>query len=197
MIEVSLFTVYNLLLGLITGIGVLYFLFFKEVVIEYQWFLFVTVAGLLLFLIGGPVVEIFVPTLVHWVHGTAALLVILGLYDPVQNDLRNDGWAEMLLKDPAQVRQPLDWMLPIDDAILDLFHITDLVLTPSIVAYNTDYSRDEVNRRLTELEQRGFVERVERGKYRITVMGKQYLEGPLSHGLTGYLRSLWNVDFGS
>lgn len=196
MSEISPFTAYNLLIGLITGVGVLYFLRFKQTVIEYRWFLFVTIAGLVLFLVGGPVIEIVFPEFVHWIHGVAALLVILGLYDPLQNDSRSDLWTEVLLKDPAQVRQPSEWMLPVDDAILSLFHATDLVLTPSIVAYNIDYSRDEVNRRLTELEQRGFVEKVDRGKYRLTVLGKQYIKGPLSYDLRGYLRSLWRANFG-
>lgn len=194
MSELSPFTAYNLLVGLITGIGVIYFLHVKQTVIEYRWFLFVTIAGLLLFLVGGPIAEIAIPEFVHWVHGVAALLVILGLYDPLQNDSRSDLWTEMLLKDPAQVRQPSEWMLPIDDTILSLFHATDLVLTPSIVAYNIDYSRDEVNRRLTELEQRGFVEKVERGKYRLTVLGKQHIEGPISWDLRGYLRYLWRTN---
>ncbi|WP_336364674.1 hypothetical protein [Halalkalicoccus salilacus] len=196
MSEISPFTAYNLLIGLLTGVGVLYFLRFKQTVIEYRWFLFVTIAGLVLFLVGGPVVEIVFPAFVHWIHGVAALLVILGLYDPLQNDSRSDLWTEVLLKDPAQVRQPSEWMLPVDDTILSLFHATDLVLTPAIIAYNIDYSRDEVNRRLTELEQRGFVEKVERGKYRLTVLGKQYIEGPLSYDLRGYLRSLWRANFG-
>ncbi|MFC7009601.1 hypothetical protein [Halalkalicoccus salilacus] len=196
MSEISPFTAYNLLIGLLTGVGVLYFLRFKQTVIEYRWFLFVTIAGLVLFLVGGPVVEIVFPEFVHWIHGVAALLVIFGLYDPLQNDSRSDLWTEVLLKDPAQVRQPSEWMLPVDDTILSLFHATDLVLTPAIIAYNIDYSRDEVNRRLTELEQRGFVEKVERGKYRLTVLGKQYIEGPLSYDLRGYLRSLWRANFG-
>lgn len=189
-----LFTAYNLVIGLITGVGIIYFLVFKQTVIEYRWSPFITTAGLVLFLVGGPVVEIVFPKFVHWVHGVAALLVILGLYDPLQNDSRSDLWTEILLKDPAQVRQPTEWMLPVDNAILSLFHATDLVLTPSIVAYNIDYSRDEVNRRLTELEQRGFVEKVERGKYRLTVLGKQYIEGPISCDLREYLRYLWRTN---
>lgn len=192
--DISLFTAYNLVIGLITGVGIIYFLLFKETVIEYRWFLFITTAGLVLFLVGGPVVELVFPEFVHWIHGVAALLVILGLYDPLQNDSRSDLWTEILLKDPAQVRLPSEWMLPVDDAILSLFHATDLVLTPSIIAYNIDYSRDEVNRRLTELEQRGFVERVERGKYRLTVLGKQYIEGPASYDLREYLRYLWQTN---
>lgn len=194
MLDVSTFTVYNLAVGLGTGAGVLYYFFLKRTVIEYHRFLFVTVAGLLLFLIGGPVSELLFPVLIHWVHGSAALLVIYGLYDPLENDLRRDAWAEVLLKDPVQVRDSAEWMLPLDDAVLGLFHGTNLVLTPSIIAYNIDYSREEVNRRLTELEQRGFVRKVERGKYRITALGAQYIEGSSSHGLVGRLRYLWKSE---
>ncbi|NHN42970.1 ArsR family transcriptional regulator [Halorubellus sp. JP-L1] len=182
MLENSPFTYYNLAIGLLTGFGVFYFLFFKPTVVEYHRFLLLTVAGLLLFLIGGPITELVLPSLVHWVHGLAAFLVILGLYDPLENDLRRDAWADVLLQEPVQVRQQADWMLPIDDAILGLFHSKELVLTPAIIAYNIEYSRAEVNRRLSELETRGFVAKAERGKYRITELGRQYIEGSISRG---------------
>lgn len=195
MIEPLLFTMYNLLIGIITGVGVLYFLLFKPTVVEYHRFLFVTIAGLLLFLIGGPVTELIAPKLVHWIHTIASILVILGLYDPLKNDIRNDAWADVLLGEPSLIREPEDWMLPIDDAILSLFHSADLVLTPSIIAYNIEYSRDEVNRRLVELEKRGFVTKVERGKYRITALGRQYLDGDVSHSLRSQMRHLWDLTF--
>lgn len=194
MLDIATFTAYNLAIGLITGLGVLYFLFFKETIVDYHQSLLSTIAGLLLFLIGGPITEILVPELVHWVHGIASFLVIIGLYDPLKNELRHDVWSEVLLENPGQVRQPAEWMLPIDDAILSLFHTTDLVLTPSIMAYNIEYSRDEVNRRLVELEQRGFVEKVERGKYQITALGKQYVEGEILYGFVGWLRYLWQSN---
>lgn len=195
MIDPLSFTSYNLLIGVVTGFGVLYFLFVRPTVVEYHRFLFVTVAGLLLFLIGGPVAELLVPTLVHWVHGVASVLVILGLYDPLENDVRREAWADVLLRDPGQVRQPDDWMLPIDDAILRLFRSADLVLTPSIIAFNIDYSRDEVNRRLVELERRGFLRKVERGKYQLTALGRQYLAGPVTDGFWSQLRYLWTATF--
>lgn len=195
MIDPLALTSYNLLIGIVTGSGVLYFLFVKQTAVEYNRFLFATVAGLLLFLVGGPVAELLIPVLVHWVHGVAALLVILGLYDPVENDLRRQAWADVLLQNPRQVRQPEEWMLPIDDSILGLFHSTDLVLTPAIIAYNIEYSRDEVNRRLVELEQRGFVTKVERGKYRITTLGRRYLDGSVALDLRSQFRHLWRTTF--
>jgi len=106
--------------------------------------------------------------------------VILGLYDPVHNDLRKDEWARLLLQEPSELRHPGEWMVPMDDEILELFHSAHLVLTPAIIAYNIDRSREEVNRRLSELETRQLVERVERGKYRITQLGERYLQGTLA-----------------
>ena len=46
------------------------------------------------------------------------------------------------------------------------------VLTPSILAYNLDLSRQHVSRSLRELVDRGLVKRVEKGKYRITEDGR-------------------------
>jgi predicted transcriptional regulator len=52
-----------------------------------------------------------------------------------------------------------------------------LVLSPSVIAFNINKSRSEVNRRLSELVDHGFVERVKRGYYEITETGEQYLAG--------------------
>lgn len=194
MIDGSPFTYYNILIGLVTGLGVFYFLFFKPTVVDYQNFLLVTVFGLLLFLAGGPIAELLFPPLVHWIHGFSGLMVILGLYDPLENDLRREAWADILLREPVKVRQQANWMLPIDDAVLRLFHSTELVLTPAIIGYNIDYSREEVSRRLGELEDRGFVTRVERGKYRITDLGRQYVEGSVSRSAFARLRGGWTNE---
>lgn len=191
MLDASLFVYYNLTIGIVTAIGICYFLFFKQSVVDYQRYLLLTVAGLLLFLIGGPTTELLFPELVHWIHGMAALLVVIGLYDPLENDLRRDAWADILLEKPVQVRQQADWMLPIDDAILDLFHSTELILTPTIIAYNIDYSREEVNRRLSVLEDHGFVTKVERGKYRITALGRQYVSGVVASGVLARVKHFW------
>lgn len=185
------FVVYNLAIGAVTGIGLLYYLFFRPTVVDYHRYLLVTISGLLLFLVGGPLTELLAPAVVHWVHGVASVLVVIGLYSPVKSDLRQEAWADVLLRNPERVRQSDEWMLPVDDEILGLFHSKELVLTPAIIAYNIDYSREEVNRRLVELESRGFVAKVERGKYRITSLGNQYVEGGIPHEGLGSLRYLW------
>ncbi|PWG74971.1 hypothetical protein DF186_15135, partial [Enterococcus hirae] len=88
------------------------------------------------------------PTWVHAVHGTAALFIVLGLYDLIHNNLRTTEWAKFILSDPAMIRTPDEWMTPMDEEILELFHSNDLILTPTIIAYNTAHSRESVSRRL-------------------------------------------------
>lgn len=173
------FHLYNLVMGFVATGGLLYMLHLHRIEGRYHRFVFVTAAGILVFVVVAPVVELVLPDLVHLVHGLAALFIVFGLYDPVRNDLRKDQWARLLLRDPKTMRSPSDWMAPMDDRILELFHSSDLVLTPAIIAYNIDHSREEVNRRLSELEEHGLVERVERGKYRITELGEEYLHGQL------------------
>lgn len=171
------FHLYNLLMGLIATAGLIYVLYLHRSKGRYDRFVFVTVGGILIFAVVGPLMELIYYPLVHVIHGIAAIFIILGLYDPVHNDLRRDQWAELLLEDPSTMRDSSEWMVPMDDQILELFHTSDLVLTPAIIAYNIDYSREEVNRRLSELEGHGLVERVERGKYRISPLGEAYLHG--------------------
>jgi predicted transcriptional regulator len=54
-----------------------------------------------------------------------------------------------------------------------------LVLSPSVIAFNIDKARSEVNRRLSVLVDHGLVERVKRGYYKITETGELYLAGDL------------------
>jgi DNA-binding IclR family transcriptional regulator len=68
--------------------------------------------------------------------------------------------------------------LPIDERVLEVLS-SDLTLSPTIIAENIEKSREEVNRRLTTLTNRGFVNRVDRGRYRIAEDGRSYLAGEL------------------
>jgi DNA-binding transcriptional ArsR family regulator len=51
--------------------------------------------------------------------------------------------------------------------------------TPSVISFNIDKARSEVNHRLSVLVDHGLVERVKRGYYKITERGEQYLAGDL------------------
>lgn len=74
------------------------------------------------------------------------------------------------------MRQPADWMTPMDDRILEVLN-AGLVLSPTIIAYNIDKSREAVGRRLSELSEAGLTKRIERGRYEITQLGQEYLQG--------------------
>lgn len=174
---VDVFQLYNLLAGSFTAAGFLYLLTHNRSIHSYHRFVHVLFVGILLFAVGDPIADLVAPAWSHAVHTLSAVLVIYGLYNPIHNDLRREEWSNLLLRDPRQVRRPSEWMVPMDDEILELFHSTDLVLTPSIIAYNTGYSREEVNRRLGKMTEHGLMERVERGKYRITTLGTDYLSG--------------------
>jgi len=186
----DLFQLYNLLVGILSMIGFTYLLVRNRSIDSYFRFVQVLFLGLFVFAIGGPLSDLVAPAWSHVVHTLAALFVIYGLYNPIRNDLRREAWANLILEDPSQVRQPAEWMTPMDDDILELFHSSHLVLTPSIIAYNTGYSREEGNRRLRELTENGLMKRVERGKYRITTIGENYLTGkyPVQDEINGRKR---------
>lgn len=179
MSEVDLFLLYDIVIGFLTTSGLLYLVYIQQVV-QYRRFLYFFITGGLLFAIGGPFVALYLPTWAHLVDSLAALFLIFALYDPVRNDLRYEDWSGLVLQDPTQIRHPREWMTPLDEEILELFYSTELILTPSIIAYNLDYSSKEVNRRLSKLADHGYVNRVERGKYRLSQLGEDYLHGSLN-----------------
>ena len=60
-----------------------------------------------------------------------------------------------------------EWTTEMDIEILNVLSVF-LVLTPAVIADNIDRSREAVSRRLNALEAGGLVEKVDRGKYKIT-----------------------------
>lgn len=76
------------------------------------------------------------------------------------------------------MRQPGNWMqMPIDERILEALNSSGMILSPAVIAKNINKTRPEVNRRLTVLVEKGFVDRVERGYYEICDRGSGYLSG--------------------
>ena len=80
------------------------------------------------------------------------------------------------------MRKPAEWMqMPTDDRILEALE-SGLRLTPAVIGENIDRSRQHVTRRLSELTERGFVNKPKRGYYEITEIGRQYLSGDIDAG---------------
>jgi predicted transcriptional regulator len=76
-------------------------------------------------------------------------------------------------------RARVPWMTQADDRILETLDDSDLVLSPRILAFNNEYTRQHVSRRLSKLVDSGLVEKVDDGLYQITELGKAYLSGEL------------------
>lgn len=127
---------------------------------EYNPAVLTIATGAVAFVAGGLAAELLVPALVHWVHGTGALLIVAGFSRASMAESPLDGRFNSVVRDPARHRSREAWMRPIDDRILECCSRSGLVLTPAVIAYNIGYSREEVNRRLSELEARSLVERV-------------------------------------
>lgn len=63
-----------------------------------------------------------------------------------------------------------EWLTDMDFEILEVMRF-ELILSPSIIAENIGRSREGVSNRLNSLQAGGLVEKVDRGKYRITQEG--------------------------
>lgn len=111
----------------------------------------------------------------HFFEFLGGVMIVSGLSIPLVREIRRRDWGAIISGDPRGIRPDYNWMMPMDDEILDIMDETDLVLTPAVIAYNTGYSREAVNRRLSTLEEHRFVVRVERGKYRLGERGQDYL----------------------
>jgi DNA-binding transcriptional ArsR family regulator len=83
------------------------------------------------------------------------------------------------------MRVPLaSWMTPADRAILERLlnqGNDELVLTPALIAENTDYARTTVREHLKILREKGMVEYYDedRAIYRLSSEGRAYLNGEL------------------
>ena len=66
-----------------------------------------------------------------------------------------------------------------DDRILETLADSNLILSPAVIAINTEYTRNYINKRVAVLLENGLIERVQDGYYRITEKGQKYLAGEL------------------
>lgn len=67
-----------------------------------------------------------------------------------------------------------------DDRILETLDDSGLALSPSVLAYNIDYTRNYVSKRLRKLMDAGLITKVDDGLYEITEFGEKYVHGELS-----------------
>ncbi|ELY97918.1 helix-turn-helix domain-containing protein [Natrialba asiatica] len=70
-------------------------------------------------------------------------------------------------------------MTQADDRILETLSDSSLILSPRVLAVNTDYSRHYLSTRLGKLRDAELVDRIDEGLYQITDRGRAYLAGEL------------------
>ena len=161
---------YTHVLGAVEGGGFLYLLYRRHRSFERNPALALPVGGLLLFVVTEAALDVLPPAFVHLCHTVAAAAVAIGLAyiavawrttDPATSPLYRDG------ERPAETTE-------MDDEILALLDASGTVLTPALISYDLGYSRESVNRHLRDLEERDLVERVDRGKYRLSEDGQAH-----------------------
>ena len=80
----------------------------------------------------------------------------------------------------------VDWLVPADAAILELCYTArtpvgkPAILTPAAIAANVGYSRKHVGNRCRHLSDKGLLEKIERGQYRLSQKGERLIDGEIS-----------------
>lgn len=75
-----------------------------------------------------------------------------------------------------------------DEVILETFHQCGMVMTPKLLAFETDINYETIRKRIRLLEEHGFVKAPDeapgdlssRGVYEITDLGVRYIEGDVT-----------------
>jgi len=69
-----------------------------------------------------------------------------------------------------------------DDYILELLDNADIAANPATISYNIDYDRSYISKRCRILDAAGLVNRedADRAMYRITDLGRRYLDDELT-----------------
>lgn len=86
----STFGVLNFAAGALAGMGFLYLLAARSVVVTYGRFFRIVTAGLLVFAVTGPLIGSFAPAIIHAVHALAAACIAVGLWLLLDSEDRTD-----------------------------------------------------------------------------------------------------------
>lgn len=79
------------------------------------------------------------------------------------------------------MRERADWMVPVDDAILEYVRDAGEV-PPAVIGRNIDTHRNYAGERCRVLTEHGLLEAVGDGYYSLTELGRRYLDEELSSG---------------
>lgn len=86
---------------------------------------------------------------------------------------------------PDEMHRQVDWLTAADVRILEFLHAAKdtrgnpSIQTPTTVSANTGYASKYVGERIRHLADHDLVEKVERGKYRLSDRGEQLMSGEI------------------
>lgn len=102
MVDISTIATFDLAVGTIAGVLLLYLLYSEVMVVHYPRLFRPITVGLLVYAVTGPVVGRLAPELVHLIHGLATLSIAVGLALLVREAPRQGaGYAAILGVDDA------------------------------------------------------------------------------------------------
>lgn len=111
MVDVTTIATFDLVVGTIAGLLLLYLLYSQVMVVHYARFFRLITAGLLVYAVTGPVVGRLAPGVIHLVHGVATLSIAVGLAVLVRAAPREGAavdYAAILGVDDADLDGPPD-----------------------------------------------------------------------------------------
>ena len=74
----------------------------------------------------------------------------------------------------------VDWLAPVDYAILEFFEEYDIMASPKVIAVNVEYDRRYIGKQCRTLAQLGLLgQDSETGLYELTSSGRAFVEGEL------------------
>lgn len=174
MVEVGFVRAVNLVLSLLVLSGLVYLVFTGIRRFGYDWHPLLLLASAVL-LVAEAGARLFLPPNTHLVHAAAAFVVVLALYDPRRNRLRWEEWVDLLLADRSFGTLP-DYYADPEETALGVLATRDIALTPALIADNSDRAETEIGAELERLVAHRLVERVDGNKYRLTSLGRRYVE---------------------
>lgn len=68
-------------------------------------------------------------------------------------------------------------MTQADERVLEFLHEKDIVASPTVIAANIDYTAEYISRRCRKLTDAGLLQRVDASNYRLTGLGRRFLDG--------------------
>lgn len=159
----------NIVLSILVLTGIFYL---RDVELEgepFRWYsLFLGLSAILIVAEAG--IREFLAGPTHVVHAAAVILLVVALYDPLDNRIRTEEWLDLMLLSANATRGSVTTG---DQRILEVLASAGILLTPELISRNIGGVDEEVSERLERLAAKDLVVRANSRKFRITPLGER------------------------